>query len=90
MVYLAPETTRADPAYGPSLDVFSLGCIAFHIFSGGDANVPSHGKAEWVIRNLLASGLVKDPSIVSTERAADWFRADLFQKASRLLTTNNS
>jgi ABC-type nitrate/sulfonate/bicarbonate transport system substrate-binding protein len=63
---------------------------AFHIFSGGDANVPSPDKAEWVIRNLLASGVVKDPSIVPTERSADWFRADLFQKASHLLTTNNS
>lgn len=34
MIYLAPETTRADPAQGPSLDVFSLGCIAYHLFSG--------------------------------------------------------
>lgn len=34
MVYLAPETTRADPALGASLDVFSLGCIAYHLFSG--------------------------------------------------------
>ena len=34
MVYLAPETTRADPAHGPSLDVFSLGCIAYQLFSG--------------------------------------------------------
>lgn len=34
MIYLAPETTRADPAHGPSLDVFSLGCIAYHVFSG--------------------------------------------------------
>jgi serine/threonine protein kinase len=34
LVYLAPETTRADPSHGPSLDVFSLGCIAFHIFGG--------------------------------------------------------
>ncbi len=34
LVYLAPETTRADPAHGPSLDVFSLGCIAYHVFSG--------------------------------------------------------
>lgn len=33
-IYLAPETTRADPAHGPSLDIFSLGCIAYHIFSG--------------------------------------------------------
>jgi serine/threonine protein kinase len=34
LVYLAPETMRADPAHGPSLDVFSLGCIAYHVFSG--------------------------------------------------------
>jgi serine/threonine protein kinase len=34
MMYLAPETTRADPAHGPSLDVFSLGCIAYQLFSG--------------------------------------------------------
>jgi len=34
LVYLAPETTRADHAHGPSLDVFSLGCIAYHVFSG--------------------------------------------------------
>ena len=34
LMYLAPETTRADPAHGPSLDVFSLGCIAYHVFSG--------------------------------------------------------
>lgn len=33
LVYLAPETTRSDPAHGPSLDVFSLGCIAYHVFS---------------------------------------------------------
>ncbi len=34
MVYLAPETTHADPAHGPSLDVFSLGCLAYQLFSG--------------------------------------------------------
>lgn len=34
LMYLAPETTRADPAQGASLDVFSLGCIAFYIFTG--------------------------------------------------------
>lgn len=34
LIYLAPETTRADPAHGPSLDVFSLGCISFYIFTG--------------------------------------------------------
>ncbi|MEY8689681.1 MAG: BREX system serine/threonine kinase PglW [Leptothrix sp. (in: b-proteobacteria)] len=34
LVYLAPETTRADPSSGAGLDVFSLGCIAYHVFSG--------------------------------------------------------
>ena len=34
LVYLAPETTRANPAHGASLDVFSLGGIAHHVFSG--------------------------------------------------------
>ncbi len=34
LVYLAPETTRADSTHGPSLDVFSLGAIAYHVFSG--------------------------------------------------------
>lgn len=33
LLYLAPETTRADPSQGASLDVFSLGCIAFYIFT---------------------------------------------------------
>lgn len=34
LVYLAPETNRADATHGPSLDVFSLGAIAYHVFSG--------------------------------------------------------
>ncbi len=34
MIYLAPETTHTDAAHGPSLDVFSLGCIAYQLFSG--------------------------------------------------------
>lgn len=34
LVYLAPETAHSDTAHGPSLDVFSLGSIAYHVFSG--------------------------------------------------------
>lgn len=34
LVYLAPETTHVDATHGPSLDVFSLGAIAYHVFSG--------------------------------------------------------
>jgi ABC-type nitrate/sulfonate/bicarbonate transport system substrate-binding protein len=58
---------------------------SLHIFSGDDVNAPSPDKAQWVVRNLLASGLVPDPSVLPTDRAADWFRADIFQKARRLI-----
>mgnify|MGYP001234645452 CR=1 FL=1 len=34
LLYLAPETTHADPAHGAALDVFSLGCITYQVFSG--------------------------------------------------------
>lgn len=61
----------------------------FHIFSGDDVNEPTPEKADWVIQNLLASGLVKDPSLVPTERASDWFRADIFQQAKALTTAKN-
>lgn len=33
-VYLAPETTRADPVHGAERDVFSLGCLTWLIFTG--------------------------------------------------------
>ena len=33
-VYIAPENTWGDLAHGPHLDVFSLGAIAYHVFSG--------------------------------------------------------
>ncbi len=47
-------------------------------------NEPTPDKADWVIRNLLASGRVLDPSLVPRERAANWFRADLFQQAAAM------
>lgn len=34
LVYLAPEATRADPAHGAEMDVFSLGCLTWLIFTG--------------------------------------------------------
>ncbi len=63
---------------------------AFHIFSGDDVNEPTPAKADWVIGNLLASGLVKDPSLVPAERRAEWFRANIFQQANALITTTTS
>lgn len=40
LVYLAPETTHADASLSPGLDMFSLGALAYHIFSG-QAPAPS-------------------------------------------------
>ncbi|MEF8723740.1 MAG: BREX system serine/threonine kinase PglW [Candidatus Accumulibacter delftensis] len=34
LVYLAPETSQSEAQHGPSLDVFSLGAITYHVFSG--------------------------------------------------------
>ncbi|MEP6671385.1 MAG: CmpA/NrtA family ABC transporter substrate-binding protein [Chthoniobacter sp.] len=56
----------------------------FHLFAGEGVNEPSGDKAIWIIRNLLASGVVKDPTLIPEDRAADWFRADLFEEAGRL------
>ena len=54
MIYLAPETTRADPAHGPSLDVFSLGCIAYHVFSG---QAPAESMLELAEKLRVGQGL---------------------------------
>jgi serine/threonine protein kinase len=46
-VYLAPENTWGDLAHGPHLDVFSLGAIAYHVFSGqppADTAIELHEK----------------------------------------------
>ena len=56
----------------------------FHVFAGENANEPSPEKAQWVIRNLVASGIVDDPSLEPSERAADWFRSDIFRESARL------
>lgn len=62
----------------------------FHIFAAEDANEPSATKAEWVIENLLSSGLVSDPSLIPRERAGDWFRTDIHQQALHLIHQTNS
>ena len=60
-----------------------------HIFSGTDVNEPTPAKAAWVIENLLVSGVVKDPSLVPAERAAEWFRADIFHQANAFTAAKN-
>lgn len=54
LVYLAPETTRADPAHGAELDVFSLGCLTYLIFSG---QPPATSTLELATKLRLGPGL---------------------------------
>lgn len=54
LVYLAPETTRADATHGPSLDVFSLGAIAYHVFSG---QAPAGSVLELTVKLRQGQGL---------------------------------
>ena len=47
MSIFAPEIIWGDLAHGPHLDVFSLGAIAYHVFSGqppADSAIDLHGK----------------------------------------------
>ncbi|NCA72643.1 MAG: BREX system serine/threonine kinase PglW, partial [Sphingobacteriia bacterium] len=53
-VYLAPEATRPDIAAGPHMDVFSLGAIAFHLFTG---RPPADSRLELIERLRLGHGL---------------------------------
>ena len=54
LVYLAPETTRADPAHGAELDVFSLGCLTYLIFSG---QAPANSTLELADKLRAGQGL---------------------------------
>ena len=54
LIYLAPETSWADPVQGPSLDVFSLGCISFYIFTG---QPPAESSLELAEKLRIGQGL---------------------------------
>ncbi|MHA3769953.1 CmpA/NrtA family ABC transporter substrate-binding protein [Verrucomicrobiota bacterium sgz303538] len=58
----------------------------FHVFHRQGANEPTVQRALWVIRGLLASGLVPDPQMISLSSAAEWFRTDIFTRASQYLS----
>jgi len=62
---------------------------AVHIFAGENVNEPSAEKGQWVVRSLIASGLVDDPELIPIERTAEWFRADIFRQATSLLTPHH-
>ena len=49
-----------------------------------DTHEPSIGKAAWILDQFLKSGLLPNPAVISRGTAADVFRADIFQNATRL------
>ena len=60
----------------------------FHVFSRGNANEPNLERANWVIRQMHATGLA-DADSVPTDSSAAWFRSDIFHRACAH-TTNSS
>ncbi len=56
----------------------------FSVFHGHDANEPSSEKAAWVLQLIRASGHCLEPSALNFTLGRRIFRADIFEKASRL------
>jgi len=59
----------------------------FHVFSRSNANEPTEQKGAWVLRQMIASGLLEDPGDVPPDLLARTFRADLFHEARRLIAS---
>jgi ABC-type nitrate/sulfonate/bicarbonate transport system substrate-binding protein len=57
-----------------------------HIFSKHNANAPTPKRAAWVRNNLIQSGVVPDPAMLPSDRAAGCFREDIFHQAKQLIT----
>ena len=58
-------------------------CPGFNIFFRGSANEPDAKKADWVIRNLVSSGLATAAQL-PRRTARNCFRADIFARAAAL------
>ncbi len=59
----------------------------FNVFARLDANTPTIEKAEWILSELLASGVLIDP-LVPPNAARKAFRNDIFQQATQLMQSN--
>ena len=57
----------------------------FHVFARHGANEPTHEKGEWVLQQMCACGVIKDPSVIHPGCIAETFRADIFQQANQLI-----
>jgi two-component system, oxyanion-binding sensor len=61
----------------------------FNVFSRHGANEPTTEKGEWVLQQMFASGALKDPTLIRRHSVAEFFRADIFHRASRLIKNNH-
>jgi ABC-type nitrate/sulfonate/bicarbonate transport system substrate-binding protein len=57
----------------------------FDVFHRDNANEPSSGKADWILKRAVASGLIKNPGSLTSALIDRVFRADLFEQARALL-----
>jgi ABC-type nitrate/sulfonate/bicarbonate transport system substrate-binding protein len=57
----------------------------FHVFARHNANEPTHEKGEWVLQQMVACGVIKDPTVIRAGCIAESFRTDLFHEAKRLM-----
>lgn len=62
----------------------------FHVFGRGDANEPTPERAEWVISNLHASGVLEDPAAVPADEARRCFRVDIHRRSLQLISSSHS
>lgn len=62
----------------------------FHRFSGDGTNEPSISKAQWILEHLLRLGAIQDRTAIRTLASGAVFRADIYEEASQLLTSNSA
>jgi nitrate/nitrite transport system substrate-binding protein len=58
------------------------------IFSGEGVNEPTLAKAQWIARSVAGSGHLQDEFQPSSGQLSEWFREDIFAKASQLVNDN--
>jgi ABC-type nitrate/sulfonate/bicarbonate transport system substrate-binding protein len=56
-----------------------------HLFHANGANEPTREKADWVITNLVRSGIVPDSTLIPPGTAERCFRADIYHAARKLI-----
>lgn len=61
----------------------------FNVFHRGHANEPSGEKAAWVLQLIRASGQTPEPGALNFAFGRRIFRADIFEKASRLRSSTS-